>query len=191
MLSQVVAARELLTTLVALKRLLLGVQRAVVSLQVFLATEASVAEIAHKGLGRVLSERLLAATAVGGSRHRRIILRCGGVIGVVGGRDSLISVDLLVARLRVASGSVHGGLGVLPVPLPSLVLVDVGEINGRGWAGERREVESVAIVEAQVLVTNEASVAQRHNRRAGAGTRARDVNRVNLTKVDQVAEVSL
>jgi hypothetical protein len=56
MLSQVVAARELLTALVALKRLLLGVERAVVSLEVLLATEASVAEITDEGLGRVLGQ---------------------------------------------------------------------------------------------------------------------------------------
>jgi hypothetical protein len=50
MLSQVVASGELLAALVALERLLLGVQRTVVALEVFLAAEAAVAEITDKGL---------------------------------------------------------------------------------------------------------------------------------------------
>jgi len=64
-LAEVVGARELLATVGALERLVVGVERAVVTLEVFLTTEATRAESADEGLGRVLSQRLLAATAGG------------------------------------------------------------------------------------------------------------------------------
>jgi hypothetical protein len=66
-LRQVVAARELLATVSALEWLLMGMERAVVALKMFLATEAARAKSAYKGLGRILSKRLLAATAGDGS----------------------------------------------------------------------------------------------------------------------------
>jgi len=65
MLGQVVRARELLATLAAFERLFLCVEGSVVALEVLLATEAATADVAHKGLGRVLSQRLL-TTATGG-----------------------------------------------------------------------------------------------------------------------------
>lgn len=63
-LSEVVTAGELLATLVALKWLVLGVERAVVTLKVFLTTKATRAQSADEGLRGVLSQRLLAAPAV-------------------------------------------------------------------------------------------------------------------------------
>lgn len=65
-LGEVVGARELLTALVALKRLVLGVQRPPVALEVFLTAEAAVALVAHEGLRGILSQGLLASTTVGG-----------------------------------------------------------------------------------------------------------------------------
>jgi len=70
-LAEVVRARELLATVGALERLVVGVERAVVTLEVFLATEAAGAESADEGLGRVLSQGLLAATARGVTALRR------------------------------------------------------------------------------------------------------------------------
>ena len=64
-LGKVVAARKLLATVAALKGLITGVERAVVALKMFLATETAVAKSAHKRLGRILGQRLLAATAAG------------------------------------------------------------------------------------------------------------------------------
>ena len=49
-LCQVIAARELLATLVALEWLVLGVERAVVTFQVFLTTEATGTKLAHESL---------------------------------------------------------------------------------------------------------------------------------------------
>ena len=69
-LGQVVTARELLTTVGALEGLVVGVERAVVALEVFLATEATRAESADKGLGGILSQGLLAAATAGGCDMR-------------------------------------------------------------------------------------------------------------------------
>ena len=71
-LRQVVAARELLAAVSAFEGLVVSVKRAVVALEVLLATEAARAKGADEGLGRILGERLLAAAAAGRSN------RCGG-----------------------------------------------------------------------------------------------------------------
>lgn len=68
MLSQVVAARELLAALVALEGLVLSVEGAVVTLEVLLATEAARAECADEGLGGIFGQRLLATATVHGDR---------------------------------------------------------------------------------------------------------------------------
>jgi len=125
-LAEVVRAGELLAAVGALERLVVGVERAVVTLEVFLATEAAGAESADEGLGRVLSQRLLAATARGistlgrstGSRlgflgalasilrdlHSRVLRSLGGLVEVSR------SITLLAA---LALGLGHSGSGVL------------------------------------------------------------------------------
>ena len=125
-LAEVVGAGELLAAVSALERLVVGVERAVVTLEVFLATEAAGAESADEGLGRVLSQRLLAATARGiatlgrstGSRlgflgalasilrdlHSRVLRSLGGLVEVSR------SITLLAA---LALGLGHSGSGVL------------------------------------------------------------------------------
>ena len=67
MLRQVITARELLPTLGALEGFVLRVQRAVVPLEMFLATEATRAQRAHKGLAGVVRQRLFASATV--DRH--------------------------------------------------------------------------------------------------------------------------
>lgn len=64
-LAEVVRAGELLTAVGALEGLVMSVERAVVTLEVFLATEAARAESANEGLGGILGQRLLAATTGG------------------------------------------------------------------------------------------------------------------------------
>jgi hypothetical protein len=84
-LREVVAAREPLTAVSALEGLVVSVERAVVTLEVFLATEATVAQGANEGLGRVHGERLLAAATAGGSCGRRRGLVGAGSNSVVVG----------------------------------------------------------------------------------------------------------
>ena len=64
-LGEVVAPGELLTAVSALKGLVVSVERAVVALEVFLTAEATRAESADEGLGRVVGKRLLATAAAG------------------------------------------------------------------------------------------------------------------------------
>lgn len=71
MLSEIVTARELLATFLALERLVLSVERAVVTLEVFLTTEATRAKGADKRLGGVVRQRLLATPAGSRKRGRR------------------------------------------------------------------------------------------------------------------------
>jgi len=63
MLRKVITARELLAAVGAFEWLLMGMERSVVALEVFLATEATRAQGANKGLGRILSKGLLTASA--------------------------------------------------------------------------------------------------------------------------------
>lgn len=63
-LGKIVTARELLAALMALEWLILSVQRSVVALEVFLSAESAVTDLADKGLGWILGERLLAAASV-------------------------------------------------------------------------------------------------------------------------------
>ena len=55
-LGEVVAAGELFAALVAFERLVMGVERAVVTLEVFLTTEAAGTEIADECLGWIIRE---------------------------------------------------------------------------------------------------------------------------------------
>lgn len=64
-LGQVVRARELLAAFVALEWLVLRVERAVVTLEVLLATEAASTEGADEGLGGILGQGLLSTSTVG------------------------------------------------------------------------------------------------------------------------------
>jgi hypothetical protein len=195
-LSEVVTPRELLATLVALKRLLLSVKRAVVTLEVLLATESAVAKVAHKGLGGILSEGLLASPAVGGSGKRSgSSLGTAGRVGVAGSIGSLGGGLLGVARLGGGSSSnVHDGSSnslVLVGLLDALVLVAVLRLAS-GRAGKSRELESLVLIKGQVLVTNEATVAERDNGRASAGTGATNISRLLSSEVDKaVHEVVL
>jgi hypothetical protein len=195
-LSEVVTPRELLATLIALKRLLLSVKRAVVTLEVFLATESAVAKVAHKGLGGILSEGLLASPAVGGSGKRSgSSLGTAGIVRVAGGIGSLGGGLLGVARLGGGgSSNVHDGNSnslVLVGLLDALVLMAVLRLAS-GRAGKSRELESLVLIKGQVLVTNEATVAERDDGRASAGTGATNISRLLSSEVDKaVHEVVL
>ena len=57
LLREVVGARELLAVVAVLKGLVLRMQRTVVALEVLLAAEAAVADVADEGLGRVRRSR--------------------------------------------------------------------------------------------------------------------------------------
>ena len=95
-LGKIVTAGELLATLLAFEWFVLSVERAIMTLQVFLTAETTVAEMADECLGWVLSQRLLAATAVdvptgaivGGIVHRALL-----VVSVIG-RPSVTSLVL-------------------------------------------------------------------------------------------------
>lgn len=111
MLSKVVRARELLTALVAVEWLVMGMQRAVVTLEVLLAAEAAVAQVTGENLGRVLSQRLLAATAVGGDRgsdalSALIILGSGRLARDSDGRLLGRSIGVLASSLSGSGLSV-------------------------------------------------------------------------------------
>ncbi|KAG7149490.1 hypothetical protein HYQ46_001586 [Verticillium longisporum] len=62
-LGKVVTPGELLATVLAFEGLVTGVQRTVVTLQVLLAAEPTVAQLTDKRLGGVLGQRLLAAAS--------------------------------------------------------------------------------------------------------------------------------
>ena len=191
MLSQVIASGELLATLVALKGLLLGVERAVVSLEVFLTAESSVAEVTNEGLGRVLSERLLAATAVGGGgQGSRASLRARGSTRVLLGIGGSLGSLLVLTRLSVGSSVHDGGNSVVLLVvalLHTLVLVAVLAASG-GGAGQGRELEGVVLVEREIFVSNEATVAERHNRGTSAGTGSANINGLLTSKVDKAVD---
>lgn len=65
-LGEVVTAREFLSTVVAFERFVAGVEGAVVTFEMFLTAEATVAQGADKRLGRVLGQRLLTSATCGG-----------------------------------------------------------------------------------------------------------------------------
>jgi hypothetical protein len=63
-LRKIVTTGELLAALVTFEWLVLGMEGTVVSLEVLLASESTIADIADEGLGRILSQGLLSASAV-------------------------------------------------------------------------------------------------------------------------------
>lgn len=140
MLGEVVASRELLATLMALEGLVLGVQRPVVTLQVFLAPEAAVAKLAHKRLGRILSQGLL-TTATGRRGRERggggslASIRARGGVVVVASLVGIVAARRLLAGLasiRGAGGDVHGGRGCASFLLGGLLLLGGVKILGFG-----------------------------------------------------------
>ena len=160
-LSKIVRARELLTTLIAFKRLVLRVERAIVTLEVLLTAEAARAKSADKSLGRVFGQRLLAATTVGwGVLCLRSICIAGDVIIISGawltlgcsGRSVLairVGVDVSVGltkmlELKIAvrrAGALHLALSLL---LAGTARSRVGE--GRSRRGREARVSGVVVV---------------------------------------------
>lgn len=117
-LGEVVRSGELLAAVGALEGLLVGVERAVVALEMFLAAEAAVAKLADEGLAGVLGERLLATPAAGGLRRGRSV-----VLGTR--RHAVVVVGTLLAGctgLCVVAGS----LGLLA----RLTLTVLGHLLG-------------------------------------------------------------
>lgn len=175
-LRQVVGARELLATLVALERLVVSVERTVVALEVLLAAEAAVADVALEGLGRILGQGLLAAAAVGrhGEGRRRLLTsldrRLGGLVGLgvvaLGlGAGSLLGVLagrglLLGAGGLVVGSDVHGGLARVPCPLAGAGLVVRAAVV----------LNRLVVVRGLELVAEKAGLVERGS--AGAGARA-------------------
>jgi hypothetical protein len=163
-----------------------------VALEVLLAAEAAVAEIAHKRLGGVLSEGLLASTAVGGGGQRSGSgLGATRSTGVASSLSSLGGRLLGVARLGGGSSNVHDGSGSLVLLLvgllDTLVLVAVLRL-GRGRAGESGELESLVLVKGQILVSDEAAVAERDNGGAGAGAGTANISGLISAEVDEAVD---
>lgn len=177
MLGQVVGARELLAALGALERLVLGVERPVVTLKVLLAAEATVANVALEGLGRVFGQGLLAAAAVGrhGERRRSLLtglnrglgsgiglgvvalgLGAGGLLGVLGSRGLLLGAGGLVI-----GSNVHGGLACVSCPLAGAGLVIRAAVV----------LNRLSVVHVLELVAEKAGLVDRAGS-AGAGARA-------------------
>ncbi len=76
-LSEVVASRELLTAFIALKWLVMSVERSIVAFEMFLTAEATRAESANEGLRWIFSQGLLAAAAIDRSRCLALGIRAG------------------------------------------------------------------------------------------------------------------
>lgn len=177
MLRQIVGTRKLLATLAALERLVLSVQRPVVTLEVLLAAETTVANVTLEGLGRVFGQGLLAAAAVGRHRERRrrllasldrgfggrvgfgvvaLSLGAGCLLGVFAGRGLLLGG----AGSLVVGSDVHGGLACVPGPLA-----------GAGLAiGAAVVLNRLNVVHVLEFVAEKAGLVERSS--AGAGARA-------------------
>jgi len=77
-LREIVGAGEFLATLIAREGLILRVQGPEVSLEVFLASEASCAQVADESLRGVLGEGLL-PTATNDWSRRNVVLGAAGI----------------------------------------------------------------------------------------------------------------
>ena len=198
MLGEVIAAGELLAALVAGERLVLGVERTVVALEVLLTAEPAVAELADEGLGRILGERLLASTTVGGSGvrvvaslgfARLVAVRSSTILGSRIGILLVVVVIMVVGAAGVGLGTSgrrsHHVVGHLDTLLSARLLEGT---DGGGRAGKRRELERVVLVEAELLVADEATVSERYDGRTGASP---GTTNVSSAKVDEAVDVIL
>jgi hypothetical protein len=197
-LGQVVAPGELLAALKALERLVVRVQRPVVTLEVLLATEPAVAELANKRLGRVLGKGLLTSAAVGGRGQRvagRSGVGTGRVVGLRGAGTTLLLLLLLLLLGRGLLGragrvggrvgsDVHGGHGAAAVDgdPPALGLVSVAVRERGDGAGDTGD-KGLGVVEAEVLLAK----AKGDNTGSGAGTGAAGIS-VVVAKVDEFVD---
>ncbi len=192
-LGEVVGARELLATVAALEGLVMGVERPVVALEVLLAAEPAVADVADEGLGRVLGQGLLASAAAGGSREgRRVdILGARVGLGVVLGLGRIAAGALLVgrrglglgaARLRVGGGA-HGDVARVPL---ALVPVGVAVLARVGGAKEAVGAKSVTGPKVFLVAAEVAGSAERQCVRARA--RSADLNNGAVVQIDQAVD---
>ena len=188
-LGQVVGPRKLLAALVALEWLVLGVEGAVMALEVLLATEPPAAQLADKCLGRVLRQRLLAAAAIArgllGRRgsvavvvaRRRIglgmviaLVRCVvGLLLLLGRRSGLL---LGAVRLRLRGRVGDGGAGVHPLSLAGVrlqVVRVVGEAKVLGLEGLAVKVLEVGAAEARVAEGRGVGAGARTSGEGGCG----------------------
>jgi hypothetical protein len=93
-LREIIASGELLAALVTLEGLVLCMEGTVVSLEVFLASESAVADIAYKGLGGILGQGLLSASTID-----RWLRGCGACV-----RAPNIIASVRLRRARLAWG---------------------------------------------------------------------------------------
>jgi hypothetical protein len=152
-LAEVVGARELLTAVSALERLVVGVERTVVTLEVFLATEAAGAESADEGLGRVLGQGLLAATARGVATLRRSTGSRLGFLGTLAGSLR----DLHSRVLRSLGGLVKVSRSIALLATLALGLGDSGSgvLRDRVLRGGGREAAAGELLIAEALLAEE------------------------------------
>ncbi len=177
------------------------------ALQVLLATEPPVAELADEGLGGILGERLLPAASVGlvrksvggavtlkavGTIEAGLVNRVG--VGLVGrlGAVALFLVGVrcllrLVARGGGVRSGVHGRLALGLGLLQALVLVLVAVLARVRRAGEAADVDGSGVVKVtEIVLADEAGWAQGEGVRAGA--RAGSLASRLLAEVDEAVD---
>jgi hypothetical protein len=154
-LAEVVRARELLAAVGALERLVVGVEGAVVALEVFLAAEAAGAECADEGLGRVLGEGLLAATARGVATLRSANSGLRGLGALAGSLRNLHS--RVLGRF---GGLVEVGRGIALLAALALRFGDSGSgvLRDRVLRGGGREAAAGELLIAEALFAEETVV---------------------------------
>jgi hypothetical protein len=173
MLREVVAPGELLAAVSALERLVVSVERAVVTLEVFLTAEAAGAERADECLGWVVGEGLLAAATAGGSDGSGVLVRAGadGVLGLT-----------LVVRLGLAKDGA-GLLDDLPLGCGHVVKL-------AGGRGERQAVDKLLLKVGEALVAQEV-VLRREGTEVSALALVTEELSVVGGEVDEAVEVVL
>lgn len=149
-LSKVVTAGELLATLVALEWLVVSVEGAVVTLEVFLSTEAARAKSADECLGWIFCQRLLPTSTVDWRRCIAAILRMGSsCVAIVGAWLALRCIGIWCLLLTLAvtvNVCVHGrhavlGIGFRVVSLHTMCfsMMEVLSVFRKGRARWRRQ----------------------------------------------------